>query len=78
MVQWVLIELSADLPGKTDDKPSHWASATHMGEQDGVLGSWLPFGHLRVLITKERRAQSLADDSIVMLVRATLQLGSGF
>lgn len=31
----------ANVPGKVDHDPKTWAPTTHVGDQDGVLGSWL-------------------------------------
>lgn len=37
-----LIQLSANVPGRAAEHgPSSWGPSSHMGDPDGLLGSWL-------------------------------------
>lgn len=51
LVAKLLIQLVGNVPGKeAEDGLNTWAPATHLGEQDGVLGFWLQPGSDQVAV----------------------------
>lgn len=50
------VQLAANMPGESKgDGPSTWAPATHVGDQNGFLGSWLQPGvALAIWIMKQQ------------------------
>lgn len=47
-----LVQLPANVPGKAvDDGSNSWALASHVGDQGGILSSWLQPGPAQVTVT---------------------------